>query len=370
MTIANAETFRSTAAFNALHEVVVACYEQTTEELLPFNTNPKFNAFIARQMRLPGFVLTNGQWDLLVSTARDSLVPEDGNCSYSTEAIRTDKYGAALNFVLLALATTYGKAEAFKVLNRNHPAILPNTTFEDVAHAAALKVIIHESDYKCGYGTLPSIVISKQMNAAQTKVTLAVMVKCAVTNHIKEVGCQPELNPFEHADVDVERQYQPDEFGVEDQMQLEYLRDLMSRPYSDIEEPVAKMVIETYFSDEGQKVLRNSDSPSTTFLSQLRHLSFLTGLSKYETKRAHDTILSSFWQLLRLSTTACTGERQRIKDKGVRSRVRNGQVRYEGEAALEQASYMEISVTSPYLDNEDVDLMIEAAGSDHFFAMS
>lgn len=370
MTIANAETFRSTAAFNALHEVVAACYDQTTEELLPFNTNPKFNAFIARQMRLPGFVLTNGQWDLLVSTARDSLVPEEGNCSYSAQSIRSDKYGAAVNFVLLALATTYGKAEGFKILHRNHPAILPNTSLEDVAHAAALKVIIHESDYKCGYGTLPSIVIAKQMNAAQAKVTLAVMIKCAITNHIKESGCQPELNSFEYADVDVERQYEPDEFNVEDQMQLEYLRDLMSRPYNDIEEPVAKMVIETYFSEEGQQVLRKTNSPSTTFLAQLRHLAGLTGLTKFETKRAHDTILNSFWQLLRLSTTACTGERKRIKDKGYRSRVRNGQVRYEGEAALEQASYTEISITSPYIDNEDVDLMIEAAGSDHFFTMA
>ena len=354
-----------------IDQIVEDCQNQTEEQLAVFNTNPDFNINFAYYIGRPGYVLTNGQWDELVRRAHAEIEPDGtGNCKYSTANISENSYGATVQYICYCLAFSYGEACAVRQLNKAALLINEDSIMADIAHECATQIVSHESRYECGYETLQSAVIDKQLSAAATKVHIQRMIKCQVVNRVKASTTQPEINPFNGVALEEDRLMTPSEFSVEDQIQLEYLREFMHRAIEDLEregDGVAKMVLGVYFSEEGQSILRRTDTNRSTFLSQLNQLAHITELNPHQTKKVHDEIVNAYKRLTNVTLVKKTGTRKQIKNKAMRSYIRREIKRYEGTCKLEDASYTETRILSPYITDEDYDLMVEAAASDYFF---
>ena len=100
----------------------------------------------------------------------------------------------------------------------------------------------------------------------------------------------------------VELDYEEPAITLEEELQLEYLYEFMSRGYDDIQElgGTAATAMAVYCTPHAQALLAESEHSMTTFYTQLLKLMDLTQLSQAETKEAHDSILNAYWQLTRL----------------------------------------------------------------------
>ena len=368
----------NTRALNTLRQISWQTEDFTEADLQPFNTNPKFNIELAKYLGQPGFVLLNGHWDYLVYQAKQSLVPDaEGNCNYKATTIAADQYGSAVVYICMLLVFSYGEACAMRSIHALHPLQKPGSGLSAIAQDCAFKLVAHESRYPQGYQLIQDAAISKQLSAAALKVHIRKMVQCAVVNYIKETTTQPEIHGFLFDNPEEYETAGDDNFEVEDKLQLEYLREFMQRGIDDLAtgDGVAKMVVDIYNSDEGRKLLRSAwrTDARVTFLTQLYRLMPLTELTKSQTKAVHDEILASFHQLLRLSQDRVIQKRLRIKNPSTRHYVKsdrsrdNGGRRYEGSCQMETAEFIETRIKSPYVTDEDYDLMVEAAQNDSFF---
>jgi len=356
------------AALDTIYRVSQECGEKTAAGLAPFNINASFNARIARYMNDPSFILDNATWDEIVKRANEEIAPLQDR-RYDETTIAHNEYGNSVNYVLINLVFSYGVARAVKRLCRANRHMTLYSTPLDIAQEMAFEVLDSRSIKSTGKETLQSAVIGRRLNAAQTKAWLNGDVKSHITNYIKQLNVVDKINPLlieplESEEVG-EQAYDDPNLTVEDELQLEYLSEFMGRGLFDINEAdsYGKVAMEAYLSNYGQTILHETNCNETTFYTQLLKLADLTYLTPEQSKMAHDEILNAYWQLLGLSQYRKMGERQRIKSKAQRSRLKRGLQAFRGVAETEMAKYTDTFYTSPYIDETDYDLMVRASAS-------
>lgn len=356
------------AALDTIYRVSQECGEKTAAGLAPFNTNASFNARIARYINDPSFILDNATWNEIIRRANAEIVPLRDK-RYDETTIAHNEYGNSINYVLINLVFSYGVARAVKRLCRANRHMTLYSTPLDIAQEMAFELLDSHSVKSTGRETIQSCVIGRMLTAAQTKEYLNRMIQNRVSNYIKQLGVVGKINPLlieplEHEEVG-EQAYEEPGLTVEDELQLEYLTEFMSRGLFDINEAnsYGKIAMEAYLSDYGQAILHETNCNETTFYTQLLKLADLTYLTPEQSKIAHDEILNAYWQLLGLSQYRKMGERQRIKNRAHRSDIRRGKKLYRGESGLEPAKYTDTYYTSPYIDETDYDLMVRASAS-------
>ena len=367
-------------AIKAIKAAAKRSAASTLRNTLPFNTDARFNQRLAALMRDPQFILDNSTWLELTAAAKELTAPNpntEASCRYLDADIMANGAGTAVYMICYLLASSYGQAVAvsmFQTTKLKHQQ--SGSVNANKALDLALSVVLHENKDNQKCKTIQSATIEHQLNAAQVKAWLKTMVGSKVSNHLRKQKDRV-LNNVSILDLVSFEDCEQDEFtaswrpawSTEDNIQLEYLHELMRRGIDDLRHtsPEVLTLIDDFFSEEGQQLLKATDSHRTTLKSQLKHLNehFARGYKPREITKISNTISDYFQMLLRLSVYKIDGKRLQIKHKDTRAMVKRSLRNYDS-APCEMMDYSSTEVVSPYLDNEDVDLMFDAASTGGF----
>ncbi len=298
-------SLRSEPAFDALWSVVNEVDAEASISIIGeklFSDDIKFNAYLAKHMRVAGFELKWKHWNRLVFCAAGEIPKKYGK--YATADIQANPYGAALMFLLLIYVRTYGQGRAGQILYGDlRCTTMDNAAVREIAESAAFKLLAPQPLKRGKSETIQSIVLRKLMNPAQLTESVKRGVRGFIKNQLKTYG-HSAVNPLKVAELPTCEELYTTEQVTEltskdltaDDFQFEYLQELINRSlelFNERELSLFKMWQENW----GCKAFK---SP-TTFAGELVTLAPLLGLSESQARDAAASIVRKIRSTLMLS---------------------------------------------------------------------
>lgn len=328
----------------------------------PFTENASFHQLLATYLRIPNFELTHGHWHEIVKRAADEIKLPDGLGYYPADTITRNKYGACITFVAMTLALNFGKKWGVSKLRRLSAGSLGTSVPEEMSEAAAFRMIVEAKD-RTSAETLQSTIIRKLYNPPQVIVHIKRFMNRVLNEEVTKQKRTPESVWTKELDTTDEwgssssPAYQV-AFNPEDQIQLEYLQDFMSRALYDLNDE-QKLVFDAWSNDANAPLIAGK----RTFLSQVTSLDSVLGITKSKLTTIAKSIVKVFQQLCGVEFIAKMRTRYVIKSLSQRWKVaRNLHAFSASSNSAELISKTESinEFKSPYITGEDFDLMISA----------
>ncbi len=368
------KSFRSEMAFEVLWEIhneLEAENAVSAKGNKLFHANVNFNMHMARQMRIPTYRFTAGDWNRLVFYAAGEIAQDPDTGRYSNPDVVSNRYGSALMFVLLTISNTFGTAYGHRLLF----GYCKNFT-----SANPLNSIVEESVAKMLFGSnseaLSSIVLRKLLEPSQVIVAIKQMLKGSIRNRIRKFPSSgPEVNPRDFMILDSNAEVLTDEsiisrkqrsYTPEDRMQLEHLMMLIDNA-AELLDPKEKELIALMCSDEGRAIGKGKHS----FESHAMAVAHLLDLQEYQTRYTAQKIVKKIRCSLGARFTTKSHTYKDFFHRSQRSRAFRGLIdaskaSWSGKkpAAVVDVTRRRNVMISYLITPDDVELLLDAANDE------